>query len=115
MLTGPLVGIVTIAILGILSVLWHRHWGRGSLGMAFSTTLLGAAFLVAGTVGYRLDKHDRFVAGTPWSSTVLWGQIAEGVVVLLFSIYFWRRGLRTVHERPPDHFAAGSQSHHSVE
>jgi hypothetical protein len=50
-------------------------------------------------MGYTLSKHDRFVAGTPWSPSVLWWQVAVGVALLLPAAWFWRRGVRELWRR----------------
>jgi hypothetical protein len=70
---------------------------RGSqlrpLGTAFGLTSSAAILLISGAIGYRLDRHDRFAAGTAWSGHVLWWQVLIGAVIGLVAIYFWRKGL----------------------
>jgi membrane protein implicated in regulation of membrane protease activity len=61
---------------------------------ALSFTAAAALFLVSGLIGYTLSRHDRFVAGTAWSPSVIWWQIAVGVVLLVVAAFFWRRGLQ---------------------
>jgi hypothetical protein len=67
---------------------------RRPLFNALSLTAAAALFLVTGLVGYTLNKHDRFVAGTAWSPSVIWWQVAVGAALLPLAVWFWRRGLR---------------------
>jgi membrane protein implicated in regulation of membrane protease activity len=72
--------------------MWLRR--RSPIFNALSLTTVGALFLVAGATGYSLDRHARFVAGTAWSPTAIWWQVAIGVALLAAAVWFWRRGLR---------------------
>ena len=36
--------------------------------MAFSATTTALLFLVSGSVGYSLSKHERFIGQTPWTA-----------------------------------------------
>ena len=46
--------------------MWSPLW------MAFSASAGACLYLVAGLAGYTLSRHDWFVAGTPWSTGVIW-------------------------------------------
>ena len=74
--------------------MWLRR--RSPIFNALSLTAASVLFVVTGLVGYTLSKHDRFVAGTPWSSTVIWWQVGVGVALLPVAVYFWRRGVRSL-------------------
>ena len=65
--------------------------------MAFSMTAASALYLVAGFIGYTLDRHDRFVAHSAWAGGVIWSQVVIGALLALVALYFWRRGLRRLH------------------
>ena len=67
---------------------------RRPLFNALSLTAAAVLFLTTGIMGYTLSRHDRFVAGTPWSESVIWWQVGVGVVLVPLAAYLWRRGLR---------------------
>jgi hypothetical protein len=73
---------------------WLRR--RSPIFNALSLTAAATLFLVTGSIGYTLSKHDRFVAGTPWSPSVIWWQVGVGVALLPVAAYFWMRGLRSL-------------------
>jgi hypothetical protein len=92
-----------VLIIVSMSVAWHlfvhqlsgrRSWNP--LWLAFSTTTFAALYLVAGAIGYRLDRHDRFVARSGWAGHVLWPEIGIGLLAALAAVYFWRKGLQSV-------------------
>ena len=94
--------IIVLALLAFLAA-WnlflYKQSGRRAwspLWMAFSATFAALLFVGAGTVGYTLDKHDRFVAGTAWSDSVIWSQVWVGLAASLVAAYLWRRGLRSL-------------------
>jgi hypothetical protein len=72
--------------------MWLRR--RRPIFNALSLTTVAALFLVSGAIGYTLDRHARFVAGTAWSGGVIWWQVAVGAACLAAAAWFWRRGLR---------------------
>ena len=72
--------------------MWLRR--RTPIFNALSFTAASALFVVSGVCGYTLSRHDRFVAGTPWSTSVIWTQVVVGVALLAPAAWFWRRGLR---------------------
>jgi hypothetical protein len=74
-----------------------RMWSP--LWMAFSASAAAGLNLVAGLIGYTLDRHDRFVAHTSWAGHVIWSQVALGVVAGSFAVLFWRRAV-VVNRRP---------------
>jgi len=64
---------------------------------ALSFTAASTLFVVSGLCGYTLSRHDRFVAGTPWSPTVIWWQVWMGLAIVPLAAWFWRAGLRDLH------------------
>jgi hypothetical protein len=82
---------------------WHWFFYRQSGGrtlsplwIAFSSTAAAALYLIAGAIGYTLDRHDRFVAGTAWAGGVVWSEVGIGFVMALVAAFFWRKGLRSI-------------------
>ena len=59
--------------------------------MVFSALALGAFLLVTGAIGYTVDRHNAFVAGTPWGDAPVWRQVIAGVGMLLLGVYGSRR------------------------
>lgn len=91
-----------------------RMWSP--LWMAFNATATAALFLVAGIIGYNLSKHDRFVAQTAWSETLIWWEVGVGLVLLPLAAYLWHEGLQSVEhktrrgfDRTPTHTGVRSQ------
>jgi hypothetical protein len=72
--------------------MWLRR--RSPIFNALSLTAVAVLFLVSGVAGYTLDRHARFVAGTPWSPTVIWWQVALGAACAGAAAWFWHLGLR---------------------
>src|SRR6185312_16789275 len=71
--------VIPIVVIVAAVALWwwflQVHSGgraRSPLWMAFSLTAASMLYLVAGFVGYTLDRHDRFVARTAWTGSVIW-------------------------------------------
>ena len=73
-----------------------RRWN--SLWFAFSTTFAALLFLVAGSVGFRLDRHTVLVSGTRWSDAVIWWEIAWGAMFAV-AVIFWRLAIRETDAR----------------
>jgi hypothetical protein len=91
--------ILTIAmVVAVMGVWWYGlfpfHSTRNSLWMAFSLSVASTAYLIAGMVGYSLSRHDRFVAHTAWSPSVLWWEVGLGLALVPVAFYFWRKGLQ---------------------
>jgi hypothetical protein len=70
-----------IAVLPLLAFVLGWHWffyrqsgGRiwSPLWIAFGTTAAAILYLVAGAIGYTLDRHERFVAHSAWTGGVIW-------------------------------------------
>jgi hypothetical protein len=70
----------------ILSWLWT----------AFGTTAAAVLYLVAGALGYILDRHDRFVAHSAWAGSVIWSEIGVGLLLALVAAFCWHRGLQKI-------------------
>jgi hypothetical protein len=68
--------------------------------MAFSATAGAIIFVVAGLIGYTLNRHDRFVAGTPWADGVIWWQVLVGLALVPLAAFLWRIGLRSLGRAP---------------
>jgi hypothetical protein len=83
---------IVLTLAGFVAVwmwfLYSRSPGRlwSPLWMAFATTALAALFLVAGTLGYRLSKHERFVSGTAWTDDVIWWEVWIGIAAFLVAV-----------------------------
>ena len=69
---------------------------RTPLWGAFSTTSAAILFLVAGTVGYKLNHGVPFTIRDAWSGQVIWSEIWVGAGLALIAIYLWRAGLRSL-------------------
>ena len=92
----PILAIAAIVVTGI----WFQYWlSRGRmwtpLWLAFSTTATSIMFVVAGTIGYNLDRHASFVARTPWAPGVIWWEVGAGVALAILATLFWRQALRS--------------------
>jgi len=75
----------------------YRRSGRRMwkpLWLAFSASALALLFVVAGVIGYRLDPHDRFIAGSAWAHAVIWWEVGVGLGVLPLAAFFWRNDLQ---------------------
>ncbi len=95
--------VIPILAFVALVAAWHLFLYRQSGGrtwnplwMAFSATVAAVVFLVAGTIGYTLDRHDRFVAHTAWTGGVIWWEIGVGLGAALLAVYLWRKGLQRI-------------------
>jgi hypothetical protein len=94
----PLVaGLIFVAVL--LALTWFQHrLSRGRmwhpLWLAFSMTFAAALFVVAGAIGYRLDRRLQMTADSRWVESVIWWQVALGVVFATLAVIFWRMAIR---------------------
>jgi hypothetical protein len=82
-------------------VAWNAFFYKQSNGRifswlwsAFGTTAGSALFLIAGAIGYILNRHDRFVSHTPWAGHIIWSQIGIGVALAAIAAFCWRKGLQ---------------------
>jgi len=101
-----------VAILALTALLafvgaWHwflyrRSGGRtwSPLWGAFTATAVAILFVVAGALGYRLERGVPFTIAAAWSGQVLWSQIWVGTGMAVLAIYLWRRGLRSLRRAP---------------
>jgi hypothetical protein len=96
----PILAIVAVVAGWNLFLYNHSHRRAWSpLWLAFSTTATALVFLVAGAIGYNLDKHDRFTAHKPRAAGVIWLEIAVAVGTGFLAMYFWRLGLEDIRAR----------------
>jgi uncharacterized membrane protein YhdT len=96
---------MTIAIVSALAFIaaWNLFIYRQSRGrawsplwMAFSATATAILFIVSGSIGYMLSRHDRFVAHTAWTGSVIWWQVGVGVGAAAVAVVLWRVGIRSI-------------------
>lgn len=80
---------------------WHYYFYKESGGrthrplwMAFSATALSIIFLAAGTTGFLLSPHDRFVSHTSWTGSIVWWELEAGLGLAILAAFLWRLGLR---------------------
>jgi hypothetical protein len=82
---------------------WQHRLSRGRmwdpLWIAFSMTTSACLFVVAGTVGYRLDQRSALLAGNRWADGVIWWQIGFGLVFTALAVVFWRAAIRNTDRR----------------
>jgi len=92
-----------VAVLGILTVVGAGVWfqyrlSRGRmwspLWLAFSATATSILFMVAGAIGYQLDRHARFIAPHQPFSGVIWWEVGVGLAVAVLAAIMWRRAAR---------------------
>ncbi len=89
--------LVIVALVVAWNVLVYKQSGGrmwNPLWLAFSITAVAIVYVVTGVIGYTLDRHDRFVAHTPWAGHVIWSEIVVGVLAGLVAVHFWRKGLQ---------------------
>jgi hypothetical protein len=73
-----------------------RNKALHPLHAAFTASAIAILLIMSGAMGYTIKKSNwSFVTGT-WSNGVVWWEISYGMVALVFAVYFWRKGLRTV-------------------
>ena len=76
-----------------------RMWNPFS--MALTATATAILFVVSGSIGYTLSRHDRFVAQTAWADGVIWPQVWVGLAVGTLAVLLWRRALRSIRSGNP--------------
>src|SRR5689334_24342180 len=97
------VGAIAVAF---LAWLWHYAWSDGTvarrsrspLWIGFSTSAAAALFVVAGLIGFNLDRHSRSAIGGAWSGEVIWWEVLLGLVLVPAAVALVRRGIRDLHE-----------------
>src|SRR4029453_10903577 len=96
---------VGAVIVVLIAWRWRFHFWSNSpaarrsqspLWLGFSPTAASGLFLVAGIIGFQLDKHRRFVSGTAWTNGVIWWEVGVGLVLVPLAIYFLRRGVSDI-------------------
>jgi len=102
-----IVAILALAALLAFVAAWHwfvyrRSHGRSlsPLWGAFTATAVAILFVVAGALGYRLERGVPFTITAAWSGTVLSSEIWVGIGAGLIAIYLWNRGLRSLRRSP---------------
>jgi len=95
--------ILAVAAVVAFVVAWNVFWYRKSsrrlwspLWMAFSATTMALLFLVSGSIGYSLSRHQRFVGQTQWTGGVIWWQVFVGLSAAAMALFLWRKGLTSV-------------------
>ena len=63
---------------------------------AFTFTFVGVLFLVAGLLGCLIRKDPWSIQACRWSDSPWWSEVGFGAAMLLVSVYFWKRALRTL-------------------
>jgi drug/metabolite transporter (DMT)-like permease len=76
-------------------------YSRSPFAFAFSFTTLTLFFLGAGTVGYNLNKHDRFVSHTSWTDGPIWWEMGAGIFCAVIAAVAWHRAIRSIDGPPP--------------
>jgi len=99
---------VGAVIVVLLAWSWHFHFwsnsptarrSRTPLSLGLTATAASALFLIAGVIGFNLDKHSRFVAGTAWTGGVIMWEVVVGLLLIPLAIYFFRRGVRDIRQK----------------
>ena len=97
---GPVIAILPIVAFVLA---WHFFFYKQSRGRtvswlwtAFGTTAASLLYLVAGTIGYALDPHDRFVTHTAWAGHVIWPEITVGSALALLAAFAWHKGVQRI-------------------
>ena len=68
--------------------MWHPLW------LAFSTTSAAILFVVAGGVGYQLERRNALLAANRWAGEVIWWQVGLGAIFAAIAIVAWRIAIR---------------------
>ncbi len=90
------------AVVAVVSAgIWFQYrLSRGRmwtpLWMAFGTTAASLMFLVAGTMGHNLSRRERFLTGADVSQGIIWWEVGIGAALAALSLFFWRRGVRSI-------------------
>ena len=90
---------VMVAFLAAWNLFLYRQSGGRMwrpLSMVITATATALLFIVSGSIGYTLSRHDRFVAQTAWTDGVIWSQVWIGVTVAAFAVVLWRQALRSI-------------------
>ena len=88
--------ILAALFIGIGFLARRQHSRQSPLQYAISATAVGTVFIVTGLLGLQLDKHNYTLITGSWTGGVLWWKVLAGAGILLFSVYFWRKGLLSV-------------------
>jgi hypothetical protein len=92
-------------IVVVMAWWWHFHFlsnsptarrMRSPLWLGFTATSASALFLVAGFIGFSLNRRSRFFTGTAWTDGVIWWQVVVGLVLAPVAIYLLWRGVRDI-------------------
>jgi len=101
--------VIPVFAVAAFVVAWHVFFYKQSGGRifswlwsAFGMTAGSALFLIAGAIGYTLDRHDRFVSHTPWAGHIIWSEIGVGLALAVIAAFCWRKGLQRLRQEPRD-------------
>jgi hypothetical protein len=95
--------ILVVPAIIVFIVAWHRALYRrtggrsmGPLWGAFNATLGSVLFLISGAVGYKMSHGLPFTNRAAWTGTIVWPEIAVGLVLAVLAAVLWRFGLRSL-------------------
>src|SRR3954467_3334796 len=78
------------------SILGNARQSNSPLRLAVIATAASALFLISGIIGFSLNRHEQFVAGTAWKDGVIWREVVIGLVLAPVAIYLLRRSNRRI-------------------
>jgi hypothetical protein len=87
------------AFFAAIAALGTLQYRRGKLRMpqlVVSAAITGAFFLLAGLVGYDVNRHAAFRRGTSWTGAPIAWEIVLGVSLLVVAVVVWRRLARWI-------------------
>ena len=100
---------MAVAVAGILIVvaaawLWGKWVARppSPQALAFTTTFAAALLLIAGSIGFGLQKGPALFSDGRWTGGVIWPQVWLGVAFLVAAVVCWRRAIRDANRRIDD-------------
>ena len=80
---------VAAIVLSMRFRLWAPIWQpKYAYQRVFTSGAAGLLFLVSGGIGWRISRHEAFVAGTRWTDGPIWWQVGIGLALLTLAA-FW--------------------------
>ena len=103
MATAVAVVMIVASIAAWNVFLYKQSGGRmwNPFSMAITATATAVLFVVSGSIGYTLSRHDRFIAQTAWTDGVIWSQVWVGLIAAALAVVLWRRALRSIRSGNP--------------